>query len=167
VTGSTAAVVAASLAASTNLMSARLALASIRKAYVTRFRTLIAVGTVGTSATIPGVLGIQRFTAQTPTGGTARTPNEQSEPLTTATDVTDVRDSNAALTGTAPTWGSVVASTSVPLFITSGAMWYEWIVEFAYPLVLQPGDGIGLRTQVAMPATQTWVYSYTMQWFEQ
>jgi hypothetical protein len=166
VAGQTSAVIAVSLGASVNLMSMRLAVASTRKAYVYRMRVLISVGTVGTSALVPGTLGLQRFTAQTPTGGTARTPNEMFEAEATATDMTDVRDSNAALTGTAPTWGNVVAVTTVPLFIANGAMWMEWIVEPPYPIVLAPGDGLGLRTQVAMPATQTWMYSYNAYWLE-
>lgn len=166
VTGSTSAVVAASLAANTNLMSMRFAVGSTRKAYIYKIRTLISVATVGTSGLVAGTLGLQRFTAQTPTGGTARTPNEQFEAEATATDMTDVRDSNAALTGSAPTWGGIIASTTVPLFITSGAMWMEWIVEPPYPIVLAAGDGIGFRTQVAMPATQTWMYSYSAYWLE-
>lgn len=167
VAGQTSAVVAATLAASTNLMSARLSTGSSRKAYITKFRLVLAVATVGTSALVAGTIGIQRFTAQTPTGGTARTANELNEPLATATDITDIRDSNAALTGSAPTWGAVVGSCIVPLFISGGAMWMEWIFEPQYPVVLSTaGDGIGLRTQVVMPGTQTWMYSYTMHWYE-
>lgn len=166
VAGQTSAVVAAALAANTMLMSMRLAAVSTRKAYITRMRALIGVATVGASAGVAGTLGLQRFTAQTPTGGVQRTPNEQNEPLATASDITDIRDSNAALTGTAPTFGTIVAATLVPLFITSGAMWMEWIVEPPYPIVLQPGDGLALRTIVAMAATQTWLYSYTFHWYE-
>jgi len=68
--------------------------------------------------------------------------------------MTDIRDSNAALTGTAP------------LFVASGALWSEWIYDPAYPLILEAGDGLALRTQVVMPATQTWSYSYTASWNE-
>lgn len=166
VTGSTSAVIAASLAANTMLMSMRMAAGSTRKAYITRLRILIGAATVGTSALVPGTLGLQRFTAQTPTGGTARTANRMNEALGSATDITDIRDSNAALTGTAPTFGNVVSSSIVPLFISSGAMWLEWIIEPPFPIVLAAGDGLALRTQVAMPATQTWVYSYAAYWNE-
>jgi hypothetical protein len=166
VSGQTTGVVAAALAADTMLMSARFSAGSTRKAYVTKFRTVIGVATVGASAGVAGTLGLRRFTAQTPTGGTARTANRMGEALGTATDMTDIRDSNAALTGTAPTWGTIVGVTLVPLFITSGAMWMEWIFEPLVPLVLAAGDGVALRTIVAMAATQTWMYSYTMHWYE-
>lgn len=167
VTGSQTAVVAATLAASTMLMSMRLAAASTRKAYIERVEVTITPATLGAAATIPGVLGWIRFTAQTPTGGTARTASEMNEPLTTATDITDIRDSNAALTGTAPTFGATVASSPVPLFITSGPLFYTWRFSPAYPLVLTAGDGLALRTIVVMPATQTWTYTYNIIWREQ
>jgi hypothetical protein len=44
---------------------------------------------------------------------------------------------------------------------------YEWTFKPQYPVVIQPGEGLALRTQVAMPATQTWVYSYIWQWREE
>ncbi len=166
VSGYSVSVVAAALAADTMLASMRLMVGSARKAYITKVRINIGVATVGASAAVPGVLGIRRFTAQTPTGGVVRTANRLAETLGTATDITDIRDSNAALTGTVPTWGNVVGSTLVPLFITTGAMWIEWILEPVYPIVLTPGDGLAIRTLVAMAATQTWVYAYTYHWFE-
>lgn len=165
VAGQTSAVVAAALAANTMLMSARMVVSSPRKAYVTKFRVVITPATLGAAAGIAGTLGIQRFTAQTPTGGSQRTANRQNEPLGTISDITDIRDSNAALTGTAPTWGNMVGVTLVPLFVAN-AGGFEWIFEPAYPTVLQPGDGLALRTIVAMAATQTWLYCYTMHWFE-
>ncbi len=166
VAGQTVAVVAAALAANTMLMSMRFNPASARKAFVTKLRLLVGVATVGASAGIAGTLGLQRFIAQTPTGGAARTPNRLAETLGTTSDMFDIRDSNAALTGTAPTFGSIVAVTLIPLFITTGAMWMEWIFEPAHPIILNPGDGLALRTQFAMAATQTWMYSYTFHWFE-
>src|SRR6266545_1200238 len=92
VTGGTIAVIAASLAASTMLMSMRFAAVSTRKAYIYRIRINGVVYTAGAAGGIGTILTVQRFTAQTPTGGTARTPNELNEPLTTATDMTDIRD---------------------------------------------------------------------------
>ena len=166
VAGQTAAVVAVSLAANTPLMTMRLNPASARKAYVTTGRVLVGVATVGASAAIAGTLGLQRFTTATPSGGTARTPNRLAETLGATSDMFDVRDSNAALTVTGVVFGSVVAVTLVPLFITTGAMWMEWIIEPVHPIVLTPGDGLTLRTQIIMPAAQTWMYSYTFHWFE-
>jgi hypothetical protein len=166
VAGQTSAVVAASLAANTSLMSMRFSAASTRVAYVTRFRVVIAAATVGTAALVAGTIGLQRFTTATPTGGTARTVNRQAEGMGSGSDMTDIRDSNAALTVTSVVFGNVVVSSLVPLFIGAGNMYYEWIIEPTQPIVLRPGDGLALRTQVAMPATQTWVYSYTSHWFE-
>jgi len=167
VTGSASAVVAASLASGTTLMSARLSTGSSRKAYVNKFRVNIGIATVGTSALVPGTLGLQRFTTATPTGGTARTVNRMSEISGNTSDMTDVRDSNAALTVTSVVFGSIVGSTIVPLVIVSGITAIDWVFEPAVPLVLNPGDGLALRTQIAMPATQTWVYSYSMYWSEE
>jgi hypothetical protein len=170
VTGQVPAVVAAGLAANTMLASMRMVVGSSRAAYITRLRVCLSIATQGVAGGIAGVLGLQRFTAQTPTGGVARTPNRLHEGAGTASDITDIRDSNAALTGTAPTFGAIVAVTLVPLVIvlTSGMVncGFEWIVEPPYPIRLAAGDGLALRTQQAMPATQTWVYSYTYHWFE-
>jgi hypothetical protein len=162
--GSTAAVVAATLAANTMLMSARMSAGSTRKAYVVRMRVLISVATVGTSALVAGTLGLQRFTAQTPTGGTARTAARSGPTKGTASDITDIRDSNAALTGSAPTFGDVVAMSTVPVMTTGTSM--DWTMEFPAPIELSAGDGLALRTQIVMPGTQTWMYSYNMYWFE-
>lgn len=165
VAGQTSSVIAAALGANTTLMSMRMAAASTRKAYITKFRTLMAVATVGASAAVAGTIALQRFNTATPTGGTARTVNELNA-VSTASDITDVRDSNAALTVTSVVFDTIVSNSLVPLFITSGPMWYEWVFEPAYPLVLNAGDGLCLRTQVAMAATQTWMFSYTAHWFE-
>jgi hypothetical protein len=168
VAGGQATAVAAALAANTMLMSMRFDPAATRKAYVTKMRFLISqAAAVGAAAGVPGTIGIQRFTAQTPTGGTQRTVNKQNELLSSASNMFDVRDSATALTGTAPTFGNVVANTSIPMFITSGAMWMEWIVELGYPIMLQPGDGLAFRTITALAATQQWVYSYNVYWYEQ
>lgn len=166
VAGSLVAVIAATLAASTPLMTMRLSASSLRKAQLIRMRILIAAATVGTSALIPGALALQRFNAATPSGGTARTVNKLDEVNDSTSDMTDVRDSNAALTVTNVVFGNIVAATTIPLFITSGAMWLEWIIEPIRPCYLYAGDGLSLRTSVVMPATQTWVFTYTAHWKE-
>jgi len=164
VPGQTSAVIAAALAANTTLMAMRFNPASARKAYIDRLRMTFSVATVGASAGVCGTLGLQRFTGATPTGGTARTANRCQESSGTATDMYDIRDSNAALTVTGVVFGVVTAASLVPLFIQS--YFVEWIVEPPRPIVLLPGDGLALRTQVAMAATQTWMYSYTFHWYE-
>jgi len=166
VAGQTSAVVAATLAANTTLMSMRFSTTTARKAYITRFRVVLAASTVGTSALVAGTLGLQRFNTATPTAGTARTVNRQSIISGNTSDMTDIRDSNAALTVTNVGFGSVVSNCIVPLFIGNGPAWYEWVFEPSVPLILKPGDGLALRTQVVMPATQTWNFSYTAHWYE-
>ncbi len=166
VAGYTSAVVAASLAANTTLMSMRLSASSQRKAYITKARIMICAATAGTSALVPGTIGLQRFSGATPTGGTARTPNRMSEISGNTSDMTDIRDSNAALTVTSVNFGPVISTTLVPLFIASGLSYYEAIMEPPQPLVLDPGEGFCIRSQVAMPATQTWMYSYNIYWTE-
>jgi hypothetical protein len=59
-----------------------------------------------------------------------------------------------------------LGSSIMPLAVAN-AIPFEWIWEpDDQPLVLSAGDGIALRTQVAMAATQTWVYTWTAQWSE-
>ena len=166
VTGGLTSVVAASLAANTMLMSMRLDTASARKAYIDRIRVLMSIVTVGTSALVPGILGLQRFTTATPTGGTARTVNKMNELLATTSDMTDIRDNNAALTVTSVAFGTLVAESRVPIVISGATSYLEWVFEPPYPVVLQPGDGLCLRTQSAMPATQTWLFDYNAYWHE-
>ena len=165
VAGGPVGIVAAALVIDTTLMAMRFAAGSVRKAYVTKLRLFIGAATIGVSAGVGGVLGIQRFTAATPNGGTARTSNKQDEVLTTATDMTSIQDLASALTMTDVVFGTEVAWTRVPLFI-NGAMWMEWIYEPNYPTVLAPGDGLCLRTRIALAATQTWVFAYTWHWYE-
>jgi len=163
--GGTAAVVAAALAANTNLMSFRVSGSSTRHIYITRFTLEIHIATVGASAGVAGSIGLQRFTAATPTGGTARTAARKDAANGSASDVTDIRDSNAALTGTAPTWGDLLDNWPVPVSTVGYAA--EFVMEDKTdPVVLAANDGIGLRTQVAMAATQTWQYTWNMDWFE-
>ncbi len=165
VSGQIGAVVAAGLAANTTLMSMRLSTSSLKKAYITRLRFLSVGSTFGASGGVPGIISLQRFNGATPTGGTARTLNDQIEGLNYGSDMTDIRDNNAALTVTSVNFGSVVSSALVPIYI-AGAMWNEWVFEPPVPVVLNPGDGLCLRTQTTMAATQTWVYSYTFHWYE-
>jgi hypothetical protein len=165
VAGGPAGIVAAGLAIDTSLFAMRFATGSTRKAYLTKFRFVMSPATLGVAAGVAGAIGLQRFTAATPSAGTARTPNEQNEPLATATDMTSIQDLASALTMTSVVFGTVVARTRVPLFVSS-AGWFEWIYEPPYPTVLQPGDGLVLRTTVALAATQTWVFDYTAHWFE-
>ena len=169
VAGQTSSACAASLSAGSTLMAMRMSPASSRKAYIERIRVLISGITVGTSALVPGTLNFSRFNVNTPTGGTARGVNRMNEFRGTPTDMFDIRDSNAALTiSTTPAvlFGGIVASSTLPLFIGVGPMWYEWIVEPPAPIQLSAGDGLAMRVGVAMPGTQTWGYSYTVHWYE-
>lgn len=165
VCGGPAGIVAASLAADTSLVAMRFATGSTRKAYLAKFRFIMTPATLGTSALVAGAIGLQRITSATPSGGTARTANEQNEPLSTATDMTSIQDLASALTVTSVVFGTEIARTRLPLFVASGGP-FEWIYEPLYPTVLAAGDGIVLRTRVATPATQTWVFDWTAHWYE-
>lgn len=164
VSGATTAVTAASLATNTSLMSLRFNIGVPLKMYITSFKLLITPSTLGTSALVPGVIGIQRFMTATPTGGLARTPYKKDTSFI-ADNVLDVRDSNAALTVTSVVFGDVVGLTQVPIF-TQGAPFLINFFNDNSPLILNAGDGIVLRTQSVMPATQTWKYSYNIEWYE-
>lgn len=160
------AAIAATLAADTPLAAMRLAAISSRLAYVTRLEVWISIITVGTSALVPGTLGLQRFTAGNPTGGTVRTPSELDELTSDATDMTQIQDLNSALTMTSVVYGTVLATNPVPIVITGSTSSFPWIIEPPTPIVLRPGDGLTLKTQIVMPGTQTWMFSWTAWWEE-
>lgn len=166
VAGGLTSAISASLAANTSLLTMRFDTSSARTAYIDRFRINILISTVGTSALVPGWIALQRFTAATPTGGTARTVNKQNESLATTSDMTDIRDSSGALTTTGVTFGTILAGTHVPIVISGATSYYEWIYEPPYPVVMAPGDGIAFRAQSAFPATQTWLFDYNVYWHE-
>jgi hypothetical protein len=159
------AAIAALLATDTTLMSARLAAASARKAYITRLRVMMATLTAGAAGGVPSILGLQRFSAATPTGGTAKTPNRLGPSKGSASDITDVRDNNAALTVAGVTFGDEIAWSLTP---TNGLQvgTIEWIIEPTAPIELSAGDGVCLRTRQVGPATALWYFTYTMHWFE-
>lgn len=163
VAGGPAGIVAAGLAIDTSLMAMRFSASSTRVAYVTRLLFTMSPATLGAAAGVGGSLALQRFTTATPTGGTARTVQESNE-ASTATDMTSVQDLATALTVTSVVFGGVVARWRVPIF-TVGAP-YVVSIEFDHPIRLTAGDGLCLRTAVAMAATQTWVFDYAVQWFE-
>ena len=160
-----AAAIAAALATGTSLMSARFNPSSTRKAYLTRMRIMMASLTPGAAGGVPSILGLQRFTAATPTGGTPRTPDRVSAAKGSVTDMTDVRDSNAALTVAGVTFGAIIAQTLTPTAGASNAP-IEWIMEFPAPEEMVAGDGVALRTQQVGPATATWYFTYNLYWFE-
>lgn len=165
VVGGTSAVVAAGLAGSTNLMAIRNSAGS-KKIYITQLRFVCSTATLGLTGGVAGSIAWQRFTAQTPTGGTARTPYKKRAADATSS-VTDARDSNAALTGAAPTWGDlVVGYMQVPnTTVAGGSTLFVFDLEDS-PLELAISEGLALRTQTAMPATQTWMYHYAIEWYE-
>jgi hypothetical protein len=162
------AVTAASLAADTPLLAMRLSTSSQRKAFIYKIRIGIAISTFGTSALVPGSIGLQRFSGATHSGGLSRTVNRMSEVSGTTSDMTDIRDSNAALTDTSVVYGTIISTTLLPLAIgMNGSSGFDWTLEPPAPIVLVPGEGLVLRTQTVMPATQTWIYSYSIYWCEE
>lgn len=159
------AAIAASLASDTSLAAMRFAAASTRTCYVEMVQVFISIITVGTSALVPGTLGLQRFTSGNPSGGTSRTAAELNEGAP-ATDMTVIQDLNAALTMTSVVFGGEIASAPVPIVITGSTSSFEWVVAPATPIRLAPGDGLVLRTRVACPATQTWMFTWNAVWSE-
>lgn len=159
------AAIAAALATDVSLMSMRFSTGSTRKAYITKIRVFMSTLTAGAAGGVPSVLGIQRFSAATPTGGTARTVQQLGPTKGSASDFTDIRDNNAALTVTSVVFGQEVGWYTTP---TNGVQvgQIEWIHEPVAPIELGAGDGICLRTRQAGPATATWYFTYTVHWFE-
>lgn len=158
--------IAAALAIDTSLMSWRVAVGSARRAYLAKFRLSMSTITVGAAGGVPSVIGLQRISNATPTGGTARTSSRLGGTVKgTATDVTDIRDNNAALTVAGVTFGEELGLVQTP---TNGALAsiIEWIYEPVAPAEFGAGDGFVLRTRQAGPATATWYFTYTAHWFE-
>jgi hypothetical protein len=166
VTGGPSSVVAAALSANTPLATLRHGTSATANMYITRLRATFTPATVGASGGVPGQIAWQKFTTATPSGGTARTVARKDASTGGASQVLDVRDSNAALTVTSVNFTDIFASTNVPNFTTGGV--YEWVIDFDEDefIRLAAGDGISLRTLVAMAATQTWIFAYTIHWFE-
>lgn len=160
------AAIAAALATDTSLVSMRMSAVSTRRAYITKLRVMMNTLTAGAAGGVPSVLGLQRFTTATPSGGTARTASRLGGTSKgTATDITDIRDNNAALTVTSVVFGEEIAWSNTPTSSTSVTP-VEWIFEPVAPVELAAGDGLVLRTRQAGPATATWYFSYTFHWFE-
>jgi len=157
--------IAAALATDTSLMSARLSASSIRKAYITRMRVMMVNAVAGASAGTPSIIGLQKTTTATLTGGTTRTSTRLGPTKGTATDITDIRDSNTALGVASVVFTDEIAQCVTPTAGTSTAP-FEWIMEFPAPLELSAGDGIVLRTRQLGPATAQFYFTYTMYWFE-
>lgn len=160
------AAIAATLAADTNLAAMRFAAASSRTAYVHLLQIFISIITVGTSGLVPGTLGLQRFTAGNPSGGTARTPNEQDESGSDTSDMTVIQDLASALTMTSVVFGTEIAWVPVPIVITGAQSSFLWEIRPAQPIKLAPGDGLTMRTRIVMPGTQTWMFHWNAWWQE-
>lgn len=163
VTGSNSAIVAASLAANTTLMAMRNG--DSKKIYINRLSIAFTPATVGTSALVAGSISWQRFTTATPTGGTARTVSKKRTSYATST-IVDVRDSNAALTVTGVVFSNIFADRKIPLMTQGGLYTWDINLNDNDAIVLEANEGICLRTTVACPATQTWMYSYGLEWNE-
>lgn len=163
VCGATGAVCAAALAAGTTLIAMRNGAG--KSLYITKIKVRFTVGTVGVSAGVAGSVKWERFTTATPTGGTARTVAKKNATFN-ASNVADVRDGNAALTVTSVVWTDVLDMSNVPLMIT-GVPSPEWVSEWEdSPAVIAPSEGISLRVLTQLAATQTWQFSYSIEWFE-
>lgn len=160
-----AAAIAAALATDVTLMSARVSTGSIRKAYLAYGRIRMTTLTVGAAGGVPSVLGIQRFSTATPTGGTARTPSRFGPSKGSVTDVTDVRDNNAALTVTSVVFGDELSWALTPTAGVAGIT-TDWYLHLNAPIEFSAGDGWCLRTRQIGPATATWYFTYAFYWFE-
>lgn len=169
-TGAPTGVVAAALAAGTDLVALRFSPTSTRKAYIDKFELIVTIATVGASGGVGGVLGLRRFTNATPSGGTARTAAELNEAASATTDMTSIQDLASALTVTSvvfPASGELAwFRQNVSTIGTTSIYEFEPSVGGGYPLVLNAGDGIALSVRVAMAATQTFVYSWRCIWHE-
>jgi hypothetical protein len=151
------------------LVSLRHSPAATTNVYITRLRFMIsgtaAIGTTG----VAGVIGWQRFTNATPSGGTSRTPARKDLSSGSNTQVIDVRDSNVALTATGVNLGEVLSSCILPpLSSSSTPYFYEWVMDLDEDEFyrLTAGDGIGAVIQVANVSSQSWVFSYTIHYLE-
>lgn len=163
VTGGTSAIVAAGLAANTTLASLRNG--ASKEVHITRLRVAFTPATVGTSALVAGSIAWQKFTTATPTGGTPRTIAKKKTSYSAST-VVDVRDSNAALTVTGVAFVDIFAQSQVPLMTVGGLFLWANDLDDNDHIILEANEGICIRTQVVMPATQTWMYSYAIEWHE-
>jgi len=161
--GGPTAVVAGSLAIDSTLAYLYF-LGMMEKAYIKKISMQFAGATVGTSGLVPGALGWQRFSYLGLYPSAIPIPDKKNEECDRSGMQSQA--SNAAITMTNAVFGAEVCWTRPPNFISTTGRQLYWEVVFPYPLVLNTFGGIALRSRVAFPATHTWVYSFTVEWFE-
>jgi len=160
--------IGASLASGTHLVG--MTAGATKDVYITHLRVDFNQATPGLPGLTAGLIGWYLITGATPiTSGTQRTPDSRDPALGTSS-ISGLWDHNAALG-----WGNVPAGpvtvshgyavTMVPPMF-SGTTSYGWDLDFAAPIKIPKTSGIVLKTCLNMPATQTWQYTYFMEWFE-
>lgn len=159
-----AAIVAASLGANVTLAYINYQGRANKSMYINKIQVTVTVATVGASALVPGALSWQRFSYLGLYPTAIPIPGQQNE--TSIKSPVLSQASNAAITMTNASFGNYVTWTRVPVALDPIGTSFQWTFKPPYPIVLNPYEGLALRTTVAMPATQTWVYSYTIDYEE-
>lgn len=159
--GGPAGVIAAGLAANTNLM--HLYNAGTNLVRLRSFTLSFSAATLGAAAGVAGSIGLLRTSVAAMTGGTARTP-VAADTTQAATAVT-VMDLASALTTTGVTIGGFFWSVRQALAVVDGNQFVAKYQPFA-PDIIRPTQGIALATRVALAATETEVLEYQIEWDE-
>lgn len=121
----------------------RNAAASTKTVYIERVMLLMSFDTATPIGRALNRYTIERFSAATPTGGTAQTPASM-DSSNAATGVTDVRFLDTGLTTTGVTFDNPIAIVGCP---STDATTTQYIRE-GIAIKLAPGEGLALRLNV-------------------
>lgn len=159
----TTGILGAALAAGATVFAMR-NITGTKKVYITR----VVVGfhaTVAFTAAAQQLFVGERFSAATPTGGTAYTPAKRATTMATSM-VTDARASTtAALTTTSVVFEGAqipLLSCASPAVSTDRSL----IHVFDQPIVLASGEGWAIRNVVVWPAAGTGILHGSVEWYE-
>lgn len=166
VAGGPTGIIAAALAADVSLVAGFMSLTpAVPIARLTRFQVSFAVATVGASAGVAGSFGLYKTSVAALTGGTARTPINK-DSAGAATNMS-WQDKASALSETGVTFSGILGRFRQTLGVTTGNFWSLWdFVPTGSPIILRAGEGICLRTIVALAATETEVIDWMAEYSE-
>jgi len=157
-------IVAASLAADVTLAYLYNYVGS-RTAYFKKITISFVSATAGATTLVGGAMGLQRINTLGLYPTAIPIPNRNNESYERSAIISLA--SAAAITMTNAVFGGEITWWRIPIFInTIDAGRADYVFQPDYPLVVPPFEGLAFRIRVALPATQTIVYSYTAEWCE-
>jgi hypothetical protein len=169
--------IAAAAAANGCFFAVRNSPGAIKTVYVTQFRVQYTVTTAFTAAVTAGRrLSLYRGTGAAAAGGTALPTPAPYNPLSHASRISATMggDARIATTGTLTVTGITFETQEIESFQLAGLGAASSLVSFerrydngqSNPIVLLPGQLLGLRNPAAMDAAGVWQVAVDIEWYE-